>query len=188
MRKLVSFFHISLDGYVAGLNGEMDWIKVDDEIFEYVGDRVNDSDTALYGRVTWQMMEGYWPTAADQPNASKHDIDHAAWYKKAEKIVLSESMQGEQFPNTVFIGEDVENRIKAIKQQDGKEIVIFGSPSATHSLLQYDLIDEFWLFVNPVLLGKGMPLFKNISETTQLTLVSSKTFANGVVFMGYKKA
>lgn len=188
MRKLVSFFHVSLDGYVAGLNGEMDWIKVDDEIFEHVGNRVNDSNTALYGRVTWQMMEGYWPTAAEQPNASKHDIEHAAWYKKAEKIVLSESMRDEQVPNTVFISDDVEHRIKAVKQQAGTEILIFGSPSATHSLLQYDLIDEFWLFVNPVLLGKGMPLFKNVTERTQLTLVSSKTFANGVVCMHYKKA
>lgn len=188
MRKLVSFFHVSLDGYVAGLNGEMDWIKVDDEIFEYVGDRVKDTDTALYGRVTWQMMEGYWPTAADQPNASKHDIEHAAWYKNAEKIVLSKSMQDEQLPHTVFIGEEIEQHIKAVKQQAGNEILIFGSPSATHSLLQYDLIDEFWLFVNPVLLGKGMPLFKNVTGTTPLTLVSSKNFANGVVCMQYKKA
>jgi dihydrofolate reductase len=147
-----------------------------------------DSDTALYGRVTWQMMEGYWPTAADQPNASKHDIEHAAWYKKAEKIVLSKSMQGELLPNTVFIGEEVEQRIQAVKQQAGNEILLFGSPSATHSLLQYDLIDEFWLFVNPVLLGEGIPLFKNVTETTQLTLVSAKTFANGVVCMHYKKA
>lgn len=188
MRKIVSFFHVSLDGYVAGPNGEMNWIKVDDEIFDHVGDRVKDSDTALYGRVTWQMMEGYWPTAADQPNASKHDIEHAAWYNKAGKIVLSESMQGEQLPNTVFISGDVENRIKAVKQEAGTEILIFGSPSATHSLLQYDLIDEFWLFVNPILLGEGMPLFKNVHEITQLTLVSSKTFSNGVICLHYKKA
>lgn len=188
MRKIVSFFHVSLDGFVAGLNGEMDWIKVDEEIFDHVGDRIKDSDTALYGRVTWQMMEGYWPTAADQPNASKHDIEHAAWYKKVHKIVLSKSMEGEQYPNTVFIGDDIEGRVKAIKQQEGTEMVIFGSPSATHALLQYDLVDEFWLFVNPVLLGEGIPLFKNVSRTTPLILVSSKTFANGVVCMHYKKA
>jgi dihydrofolate reductase len=188
MRKLVSFFHVSLDGYVGGPNGEMDWIKVDEEIFEHVGQRVNDSDTALYGRVTWQMMEGYWPTAGDEPGASKHDIEHAAWYKKAHKIVLSKTMQGEQLPNTIFIGENVEDRIKAVKQQDGTEILIFGSPSATHTLLQYDLIDEFWLFVNPVLLGRGIPLFKNVPQKMPLTLVSSKTFANGVIAMQYKKA
>lgn len=188
MRKLVSFFHVSLDGYVAGLNGEMDWIKVDEEIFEHVGERVKESDTALYGRVTWQMMEGYWPTAGDEPDASKHDIEHSVWYKKAGKIVLSKSMQHEQLSNTVFIGEDVEDRVKALKQQAGTEILIFGSPSATHSLLQYDLIDEFWLFVNPILLGKGVPLFKNVTEKTLLTLASSKTFTNGVVCMHYKKA
>ena len=97
-------------------------------------------------------------------------------------------MQGEQLPNTIFISEDVEHRIKALKQQAGKEILIFGSPSATHSLLQDNLIDEFWLFVNPVLLGKGIPLFKTVPETTQLTLVSSKTFTNGVICMHYNKA
>lgn len=188
MRKLVSFFHVSLDGYVAGLNGEMDWIKVDEEIFEHVGERVSESDTAMYGRVTWQMMEGYWPTAGDEPNASKHDIEHAAWYKKAKKIVLSRSMKGQELPNTVIISDDVEQRVKEIKQQGGTEILIFGSPSTTHTLLQYDLVDEFWLFVNPVLIGKGIPLFKNISEKTQLTLVSSKIFSNGVVCMHYKKA
>jgi dihydrofolate reductase len=188
MRTLVSFFHISLDGFVAGPQGEMDWIKVDEEIFDHVGQRVKDSDTALYGRVTWQMMEGYWPTAADQPNASKHDIEHAAWYKNAHKIVLSKTMQGEQWPHTTFIGEDVARRIEAIKQQDGNEILVFGSPSATHTLLQYNLIDEFWLFVNPILLGQGIPLFNNVSEKTPLRLVSSKTFANGVMCMHYTKA
>jgi dihydrofolate reductase len=188
MRKLVSFFHVSLDGFVAGVNGEMDWIKVDAEIFDHVGHHVKGTDTALYGRKTWEMMEGYWPTAGNQPNASKHDIEHAAWYNKAKKIVLSKTIQDQQRPNTTFIGEDVEQHIKAIKQQEGTEILIFGSPSATHTLMQYDLIDEFWLFVNPVLLGKGIPLFKNVPGITALKLVSTKIFDNGVVCMHYVKA
>ncbi|WP_240915124.1 dihydrofolate reductase family protein [Chitinophaga oryziterrae] len=97
-------------------------------------------------------------------------------------------MQGKQLPDNVFISEEVEHHIQALKQQADKEMLILGSPSATHSLLQYDLIDELWLFVNPVLLDKGMPLFKNAHETTQLTLVGSKIFANGGVCMHYKKA
>jgi dihydrofolate reductase len=101
MRSLVSFMHVSLDGFVCGPNGEMDWIKVDDEIFDYAGNRTSVSDTALYGRVTWEMMEGYWPTAADKPNASKHDIEHSTWYNKVDKVVLSKSMKGKQLPNTV---------------------------------------------------------------------------------------
>ncbi len=119
MRTLVSFMHVSLDGFVAGPNGEMDWIKVDDEIFDYAGDRTDKSDTALYGRVTWEMMEAYWPTAADGPNPSKHAIHHSAWYKKVDKVVLSNSMKGTQLPNTIIIGDDVEHRIKALKQQAG---------------------------------------------------------------------
>jgi dihydrofolate reductase len=185
MRKLVSFFHVSLDGFVGGLKGELDWAKVDAELFNYIGQRINGTDTALYGRVTWQMMESYWPTAAEQPNASKHDIEHAAWYNKAHKIVLSKTMKDEQAPNTSFIGEDVATRIKELKAQKGSEILVFGSPSATHVLLQDELIDEFWLFVNPVLLGEGIALFKNIPGKTELKLLNTKIFDNGVVCMQY---
>jgi dihydrofolate reductase len=188
MRPLVSFMHVSLDGFVAGPNGEMDWIKVDDEIFDYVGDRIREVDTALYGRVTWQMMEAYWPTAADKPNASKHDIEHSAWYKKVDKVVLSKSMKGQQLANTIIISDDIEHRIKAVKQQAGKEIVLFGSPRATHLLLEYGLVDEFWVFVNPILVGRGIPLFKNVNEVTKLQLVASKVFSCGVVCLHYKKA
>jgi dihydrofolate reductase len=160
---------------------------VDDEIFDYAGDRTNAADMALYGRVTWQMMEGYWPTAADKPNPSKHDIEHSTWYKKVDKVVLSKTMQGQQLPNTIIISDDIEHRVKALKQQSGKEIIIFGSPSASQTLMQYGLIDEFWLFVNPVLVGKGMPLFKNIQKVTELKLVASKAFASGVVCLHYQK-
>jgi dihydrofolate reductase len=188
MRRLVLFMHVSLDGFVAGPNGEMDWIKVDEQIFDYVGRRINESDTALYGRVTYQLMEGYWPTAANQPNATKHDIEHAAWYSKVDKIVLSKTMEGQQLPNTIIISDDIEFRVKSLKQQAGKEIIIFGSPSASHTLMQYGLIDEFWLFVNPILVGKGIPLFKNIQQTTGLKLVTTSTFDSGVVYLQYQKA
>ena len=102
MRKIISFMHISLDGFVAGLNGEMDWIKVDEEIFDYVGKRINEGDTALYGRVTYQMMENYWPTAADSPTASKHDIEHSKWYNKVHKVVLSKTMKDADLTNTTI--------------------------------------------------------------------------------------
>jgi dihydrofolate reductase len=188
MRPLVSFMHVSLDGFVCGPNGEMDWIKVDDEIFDYAGNRTSESDTALYGRVTWEMMEAYWPTAADKPNPSKHDIEHSTWYNKVDKVVLSKSMKGQQLPNTIIISDDIEHRIKALKQQAGKEIIMFGSPGATHSLTQLGLIDEFWVFVNPILIGKGTPLFKDVPQVTKLELLKSKAFECGVVCLHYKKA
>src|ERR1700753_2326986 len=99
MRNIISFMHISLDGFVAGPNGEMNWIKVDEEIFDHVGKRIDQTDTALYGRVTYQMMENYWPNAGKEPTASKHDIAHSTWYNKAHKVVLSKTMKGEGLTN-----------------------------------------------------------------------------------------
>src|SRR3982750_1782426 len=132
MRKIISFMHISLDGFVAGPKGEMDWIKVDEEIFDHVGKRIGEGDTALYGRVTYQMMESYWPTAADSPRASRHDVEHSAWYKKVHKVVLSKSMQGSALTNTEIIGANLSDRILEIKQRSGGDILLFGSPTATH--------------------------------------------------------
>ena len=99
MGNIISFMHISLDGFVAGPNGEMDWIKVDEEIFDYVHARISESDTAMYGRATYEMMESYWPTAASKPAASRHDIQHSEWYSKAHKLVLSKTMKDEENKN-----------------------------------------------------------------------------------------
>src|SRR6476620_576455 len=162
MRKIISFMHVSLDGFVAGPNGEMDWIKVDEELFDYVGKRIGEGDTSLYGRITYELMESYWPTAADQPNASQHDIQHSKWYAQVHKVVLSRTLDEEALENTTVISDNLTDRINEIKQQPGKDILLFGSPTATHSLLQQDLIDGFWLFLNPIILGRGIPLFEGI--------------------------
>ncbi|MDB5200959.1 MAG: dihydrofolate reductase [Ferruginibacter sp.] len=179
--------HISLDGFVAGPNGEMNWIKVDEELFAHVGKRISQGDAAMYGRVTYEMMEGYWPTAADQPGASTHDIEHSKWYKDVLKIVLSTSMKDLELPNTEIISEDISQRINAIKQSsDSKEdILLFGSPTAMHSLMQSGLIDGYWLFVNPVILGKGIPLFNGKQAQVNLKLISSQQFTNGVTELNY---
>ena len=178
--------HSSLDGFVAGLNGEMNWINVDESIFDFVGTMTDKSDTALYGRVTYEMMQGYWPTAAENPKASKHDIEHAAWYKKVSKVVLSKTMSSEGLDNTTVISDQLADNINIIKKQEGKNIIIFGSPSASHSLFRKGLVDEFWLFINPVLLGQGIPLFNGIMETTKLNLVESKSFPCGVIALHYE--
>jgi dihydrofolate reductase len=187
MRSLVYFMHVSLDGFAAGPNGEMDWINVDDSIFDFVATLTEKADTALYGRVTYEMMQGYWPTAAEQPNASKHDIEHAAWYKQVSKIVLSTSMRGSGLHNTTVINDGLVDRITKIKKQAGKDILIFGSPRASHSLLHAGLVDEFWLFVNPVILGKGIPVFKDVPGVINLNLVDTKTFTCGVIGLHYEK-
>lgn len=180
--------HISLDGFVAGPNGEMDWIKVDQEVFDHVEKRIGQGDTALYGRVTYQMMESYWPTAANQPNATEHDINHSKWYSKVHKVVLSHTLNDASLNNTTVISNQLSENINAIKQaSDGNtsDILIFGSPNATHALMKENLIDGYWLFVNPIILGQGIPLFMEMEHKVKLNLVTSHQFSSGVTELSY---
>ena len=177
--------HISLDGFVAGPNGEMDWIKVDEEIFDYVGKRISEGDTALYGRVTYEMMENYWPTAGNKPGATRHDIEHSKWYSKVHKVVLSKTMKDTSLTNTEIISDNLSDRINEIKQQAGKDILLFGSPTATRSLIQLNLIDGYWLFVNPIILGRGIPLFVDIKDKIKLNLLTTRQFTCGVTELNY---
>jgi dihydrofolate reductase len=185
MRKIISFMHISLDGFVAGVNGEMDWIKADEEIFDHVGQRISKGETALYGRVTFQMMEDYWPRAGDNPTASKHDLEHSKWYAKVQKIVLSTTMKAAGLTNTKIISDNLSDAINEIKQQAGQDILLFGSPTATHALIQLNLIDGYWLFVNPIILGQGIPLFVDIKDKIKLKLLTTRQFTSGVTELNY---
>lgn len=185
MRKLVLFMHTSLDGFVAGPNGEMDWIHVDEKIFDYAGRRTGEADAALYGRVTYQMMDSYWPTAGEQPTATQHDIEHSKWYNTVTKIVLSRTMK-EAKPKTKIIGDHLKDEIIKLKKAPGREILIFGSPTAAHALMAEGLIDDYWLFINPVLLGQGIPLFKDLKEKAALKLVENHVFSSGVVCLHYE--
>ncbi|RRB02819.1 dihydrofolate reductase family protein [Larkinella rosea] len=185
MRKLIVSMHISLDGFVAGPNGEMNWIRVDDELFTYSARLTDAADTALYGRKTYEMMENYWPTAGEQPDASTHDIQHSGWYNTVKKVVVSNSLKNTQLPNIQIVGNNLAEQIREIKREPGKNIQIFGSPSACHALMKYQLIDEYWLFINPVLLGSGIPLFRNINETEQLALLETAVLASGVLAAHY---
>lgn len=177
--------HISLDGFVAGPSGEMNWIKADQEIFDHVGKCISEVDTSLYGRVTYQMMEGYWPSAAEKTSASKHDIEHSKWYNKVHKIVLSKSLNEKGLTNTTIIGDNLSDRINKIKHTAGSDILLFGSPTATHCLMQHDLIDGFWLFVNPIIIGEGIPLFAGIKDKIKLNLLSTQQFKCGVTELNY---
>jgi dihydrofolate reductase len=185
MGNLVLFMHVSLDGFVAGLNGEMDWIYVDEELFDHGAERIYATDCALYGRKTYQMMEGYWTTAANQPDATKHDIEHSRWYNHVAKVVLSKTLKETDLTNTKVIRDNLVDEITQLKQGTQKEILIFGSPTAAHTLMAAGLIDRYWLYVNPVLLGEGIPLFKDIKNKTALKLVSSHVFPSGVVCLDY---
>ncbi len=162
MGKLIISEHISLDGFVGGPKGEMDWISFDDELFDFVGTFTETAGTAFYGRNTFEMMEAYWPTAGQGENATKHAKEHSAWYNKVDKIVLSNSMLGKDRDKVRFINESMLQEVGDAKQKS--DILVFGSPATVHTLFAHNMVDEMYLFVNPVLLGNGIPLFKGIND------------------------
>jgi len=116
--------HISLDGFVAGPQGELNWVKVDEELFNYVGTRISEGDTALYGRVTYQMMENYWPTAGNKPNASNHEINHSKWYGKVRKLVLSKTLDDANQKNTIRISDNIADTLNEIIKETGPWIML----------------------------------------------------------------
>jgi dihydrofolate reductase len=187
MRKLISFMHVSLDGFVAGPSGEMDWIIMDEEIFRDAIDLAATTDTALYGRKTYQMMEGYWPGVLTNPNSTTLERCHAAWIENIHKIVFSKTLQNVEWNNTRLIKENVAEKISRLKQKQGKSMMIFGSPKLTHSFMRMNLIDEYRLNVNPVVLGSGIPFFENIDHTIDLRLLKTKKFNSGVVGFFYEQ-
>ncbi|RVU00329.1 dihydrofolate reductase [Mucilaginibacter limnophilus] len=186
MGNIVLFMHSSLDGFAAGTQGELNWVHVDEEIFDYIGKRITKTNTALYGRVTFEMMESYWPTAADQPGASKHDREHAAWYASARKVVLSNTLDETALKNTTVIGKDYATAIRKLKNETTGEILLFGSPTTAHALFAENLIDDCWLFVNPVLLGEGIPVFRDLKEKQLLKLLQTHVFSSGVVCLHHE--
>jgi len=188
MRRLVSFMHLSLDGRTNSATGGLEWINISDEMFECSERQSARSDLALYGHGTYQIMEAYWPTAADKPDASSHDIAHAGWYSKVDKVIISTTMPESDDPKKTVVGTDIPGYINKIKQMPGLDIVMFGSPTLTRSLMEDNLIDDYWLFYNPIILGTGVPLFGGLKDPIHLQLAESNTFKSGVVCSHYVKA
>jgi dihydrofolate reductase len=188
MRNVVWLMHVSLDGFVAGPNGEIDWVNFDDDLIEDVQGLVNTADTALFGRVTYQLMESYWPTAADRPTATKHDLDHSRWLNPAPKVVFSRTLKNVQWQNTRIVKDHIGEEVARLRKQSGKKLILFASPTLGSTLMNLDLIDEYFFNVNPIVLGKGKPLFRDQREMHRLKLLESKTYKNGVVSLRYGRA
>lgn len=185
MRKIVSSIIMSLDNMVANTAGDLRMFEVDEEFFEMSQALTDAADAALYGKGTYHIMQAYWPTAGDEPNASVHDKEHSLWYNHVNKYVLSTTLQTSEAPNATIIRGNVVEELKKLKQQEGKNIQIFGSPGVVRSLTQEGLIDEYWIFVYPVIIGNGIHLFKDIKQQINLTLVSGKLLGSGAAALHY---
>lgn len=184
MRKLVSFTHLTLDGMTAGPNGELDWANVEPEIAADVDARLKEVGTVVYGKVTYGMMSSYWPTVPGAPDSSAHELSHAAWVEAIPKLVISRSLEQADWNNTTLIRENVADAIQAQKQKPGGPLMVFGSPRLVHVLARLGLVDEYLIYLNPVTLGGGAPLFEPGREA-KLSLVETKAFQAGVVALRY---
>lgn len=187
MRKIILLMHVSLDGFVTGPNGEMDWIIHTEEEQNYVTDLLNTVDTVLFGRVTYQMMESFWPTVPSHPvlSKSKYHAEHAVWIEKTEKIVFSKTLDKVEWSNSRLVKEHIAEEVAKMKQQPGKNIVMIASSGLAQTFMQLGLIDEYRINVNPIVVGGGRPLFKNIKDRIDLKLAEAKTFRSGVVGLVY---
>ncbi|WP_411824582.1 dihydrofolate reductase family protein [Leptospira sp. 'Mane'] len=184
MRNLIFQMMVSLDGYYEGSNGEIDWHTVEKEFNDYAADLLDQVDTLIFGRKTYELMASYWPTELalnDDPLVAKK-------MNVLSKIVVSRTLKSADWQNTKLIADHVEEEIRNLKNIPGKDLAIFGSSDLSLSLLEYGLIDEIRIFVNPVLLGKGKPLFQGLKTKINLELTQTRTLKSGLVMLYYKPA
>jgi len=187
LRNIILVAHISLDGFVAGPKGELDKFPSGEENLAFVVHLTKGADAALFGKNSYLLLNAYWPTARNHPGATKPEVEYSNWYNDAQKIVVSTTLPHQEAANTTVIKENVASEVAAMKKQSGKDILIFGSPTLSQALMEADLIDEFWIFINPVLFGSGIPLFTSMARHVNLKLLHTKSFTNGELAMHYVK-
>lgn len=184
MRKIIVSNYVTLDGFIAGPNGEIDWFVWDEEIAKYSRELLYSIDTILFGRVTYELMASYWPTAS--PTTEDPVIIDAM--NNLPKIVFSKTLEKVEWKNSRLAKGNISEEIPKLKQQPGKDMVIYGSGSIVSTLTQLGLINEYQIFINPIVLGSGKPLFKSMNDRLNLNLLKTKTFHCGVVLLCYETA
>lgn len=177
--------HVSLDGYAADPNHGLDFLTYDQELEQYADELVKTVGSPVYGRTTYQLMESYWPTVLKKPNAGKHAMEHALWVENIPKIVFSKTLTEVTWNNTQLIKDNIAEEVNKLKQQPGKDLVIFGSPGLATSLMNLGLIDEYKLTVHPIILGSGVSVFTNNTTKSTLKLLDTRTLKSGVVTLHY---
>ncbi|MET7302284.1 dihydrofolate reductase family protein [Embleya sp. NPDC005575] len=185
MRKILYMVHQSLDGYIEGPNGEFDWPMMGPELSDF-GQILNDgADTFLYGRVVWEMMSGYWPIA-ETISTDPHDLRFAPIWRATRKVVVSNTLDRAEWGAEV-IGKNLAEDVTALKNEPGKDILLNGGSELANTLTGLGLIDEYLIFVHPVILGGGKPVFRPGDTRYPLRLVDSRTFDARTVMLRYAR-
>ncbi|MFC4334938.1 dihydrofolate reductase family protein [Salininema proteolyticum] len=182
MRKLVSFIGISLDGYYKGPDGQFDFANVDQEFYDFSNRQDAHIDTLMFGRETYELMASHWPTAT----ATENDPEVIEFMNGVDKIAVSTTLEKVEWNNTTLVRGDIASKVAELKEQEGKEIAMFGSVQLTASLLERGLVDELRVMVFPVVLGEGVSLFATLEERLPLELLRTTTFRSGNVLLVYR--
>jgi len=185
MRKIILMMSISLDGFIEGPERQLDWQLVDDELHSHFNEQLSAMGAFLDGRVTYQLMAAFWPTADADPSSTAPMVEFARIWRDMPKIVFSRTLERADW-NTTVVRDVVVEEITALKAQSGGDLALGGADLAA-AFRRHDLIDEYRLYVHPVLIGLGKPLFAASDATTSLRLAETRTFGNGVVLLRYQR-
>jgi dihydrofolate reductase len=185
MRKVIYSMGVSLDGFVAGPNGEIDWSPPDEELHRFHNQQVRELGAHLLGRRLYEVMT-YWETADENPSAAEYELEFARIWKSLPKIVFSKSLEKVE-GNARLVRDGVAEEVAKLKEQPGKDLAVGGAGLAS-ALIKLGLVDEYRLFVSPVVLGGGTPYFPAVEERIDLELVETQTFGSRVVYVRYRRA
>ena len=182
MKKVILFNMVSLDGFFEGPDRDITWHTVDDEFNDFAIDQLQSVDGILFGRVTYELMASYWPT----PAARADDPVVTDLMNDCAKIVFSKTLDEVHWDKTRLIKNNFLDEVLALKQQPGKDLIIFGSASLAASFFSHGLIDEIRVIVSPLILANGTPLFKGVHDRINLQHLGTRTFQNGNVLLTYQ--
>ena len=185
MRILKLQMQVSLDGFVGGPGGELDWMEWnwDDELNKYVTTLTESIDNILLGRKLAEEFIPYWTNAAGNSDHPEHAYAHNMVNR--QKIVFSNTLTKSPWPNTRLANRNIVDEIDEIKQQKGKDIIVYGGAEFVSNLIKHKLVDEYHLFINPVVIGKGLTIFRQLEENLNLRLIASRSFDCGIVALHY---
>jgi dihydrofolate reductase len=176
---------VSLDGFIEGPDRQIDWGMVDDELHSHFNEQLGEMGAFLNGRVTHELMAGFWPTADSDPSSTGPMVEFAGIWRDMPKIVFSRTLERADW-NTTIMRDVVVEEIMALKAQPGGDLALGGADLAA-AFRQHDLIDEYRIYVHPILIGRGKPLFQASDAKTNLQLAETRTFGNGVVLLRYQR-
>ena len=188
MRKVIVSMNVTLDGFMSGATGELDWHfnYWNEEMADHAGRQLSKSDTILLGRVTYQAMAQYWPYQAVNMSFPRENVVFAEMMNNYHKIVFSRTLKEATWHNSRVVNTNLRTEILRLKQQPGRDMIVYGSGSIVSRLLQLGLVDEYELLVHPVVLSKGKALFKGLQSGRALELFDTKTFSSGVIVLYYR--